>query len=448
MTGDAEQLVAQPQTAGRFRSSARAQWRALGPFGRVALFGLAISVAIAVVIGSSIPRVLERGLIDAHLQTFIAAVDNLVDQGLLLDLEDPTAGERLDDVVRNQLIGVDVARVKLWYPGGLVVYSDATELIGMTFEPSEHLAAAFDGTAHAGHFDAAAPDTATELGLGHLWEFYIPVEADSGEIGAVFEVYHRAGELHSILRSARNAVWWSIGSGLSILLVFLLALVAANFRLVDRRRREAERLFADLAHAQEEERIRIMGYLHDEVGQPLYRVLYGIEGARALVDPDQPLADELDRAVELVRTIDTTLRSELAMLHQGAIEELELGALLKQLVNDVRRETSLEVDLILGEHEPLPVPARAALFRAAREAVTNVRRHAGASRVTIELEQHRGWVSLTVADDGSGLTGETGLGLATTQSRLEAIGGGLRVGNARSGGTRFTAWLPGAEVTR
>jgi two-component system NarL family sensor kinase len=400
----------------------RVQWQELGGIGRVALFGLVASLVVAALLGLSIPRSLEQGLLDAHLETFTRVADDLVDRGLIPRDGAMSDLDALDEAVMHQLIGADVARVKLWSRDGTIVYSDASEIMGRTFTISPRLEMALTGIPQAGHPDEATAESASEAGLGHLWEFYIPILDSSGDV--------------------------RIGSGLLLLLLFMLSFVAANFRNVDRRRRDAERLFADLSRAQEEERSRIVGALHDDIGQPLYSVLYGIEGSRAQVEASTPVAAELARVSELVRGLDRNLRSELRMLRQGDVEELDLDSLLSQLADDVRRESSLNVRFVAGQHQPLSVGIRGALFRAAREAVTNARRHSGATEIEILVSERGSRVVMDVQDNGRGIVGEVGLGLATTKSRLEAIGGGLEVARRKNGGTRFRAWAPVDRVSR
>jgi signal transduction histidine kinase len=419
-----------------------AQWDALGRLGRVALLGVIFSLVIALLLGVAIPASLERGLINAHLETLTTVGTEMVDRGLIGPDGRLTDLQALDAAVRDQLLGVDIVNVKVWDSSGTVVYSDDPSEIGATFPPAPDLTAALAGVAQAGHPGEDMADKTATANAGHVWEFYVPITDDSGRVVVVLEVYHKATELHAILNATRRSVWISIGTGLLMLLVFTLGLVAANFRIVNQKRREAERLFVDLAQAQQEERIRIIGALHDDVGQPLYRVLYGLEGSRSQLAAHPAISDELSRIADLVRGVDRALRSELTILNQGEIDELDLDTLLSNLTDDVRRESPLDVELNLGNHSVVPLGARAALFSAAREALTNTRKHSHASQVTIEIKQDGRRLELEIVDNGSGPTGQVGVGLATTGSRLEAIGGGLEVTSSESGGTRFRAWVP------
>jgi two-component system NarL family sensor kinase len=82
------------------------------------------------------------------------------------------------------------------------------------------------------------------------------------------------------------------------------------------------------------------------------------------------------------------------------------------------------------------------MYRAAKEALANVEKHAHASHVTVQLIEGRDTTMIKVTDDGSGSVGLPGLGLTTTKDRLESIGGGIDIADAKGGGTRFLAWVP------
>jgi signal transduction histidine kinase len=123
------------------------------------------------------------------------------------------------------------------------------------------------------------------------------------------------------------------------------------------------------------------------------------------------------------------------------MDRQDLDSLLTRLVDDVRSESNIDITLRIGDHDSLSDASRTALFRAAREAVTNARKHAAATNVSIAVTRGSHRTILDVEDNGTGFPGDAGLGLSTTRSRLEAIGGGLRVVRRETGGTLFRAWV-------
>ena len=161
-----------------------------------------------------------------------------------------------------------------------------------------------------------------------------------------------------------------------------------------------------------------------------------------MIEPGYDVDDELARLDTLVREVDDKLRSELTALRDEPGVEIDLELALAELVEVTESETNLEIDFASDVETDLPLPHRATLYRAAREALTNVDRHAHADHVTVRLVEGRDSTMIEVIDDGAGSTGEPGLGLTTTRDRLDAIGGGIIVSDAKGGGTRLVAWVP------
>ncbi len=267
---------------------------------------------------------------------------------------------------------------------------------------------------------------------------------DTGTVLALLEIEQRLDALRITLGHVRRNVWVSIGTGLGALSVFMGSLAFASARIMNRRRRQAESMLGALLRVQDEERSRTVGALHDDIGQPLYRLLYGLEVSRSKLGDEHPVSGELDNLEGLVRNIDRTLRAELKLLHSGVAEDLGLVPALTELVDATRAETELDVDLRVDlEEEPfLEEVPRSALLRAAREGLMNVRKHAGATRASVTVSSDRSRVLLEVSDNGRGARHGEGLGLTTTRERLESIGGGLRVRGQRGAGTVFRAWVP------
>jgi len=212
---------------------------------------------------------------------------------------------------------------------------------------------------------------------------------------------------------------------------------------VNRRRREAESLLGEVLTASDDERRRIVGSLHDDIGQPLYRVLYGLEGVTARLDTPA-LTREIDGLKVLVREIDGALRTELRTLHSGLVDGDDFDAALERLAEATRFESGLAVEVtgsVRGVR--LSSTGATALFRATQEAVINARKHASASVLRIRVAPVSTGVEVTVEDDGVGWGERDGMGLSTTRQRLAAIGGGLRVKRLSPRGTRFVAYVPG-----
>lgn len=429
----------------RVLTAVRTDWDEVGSLGRLAFVGIVLSIVVTVVLGFSIQSTTEQHLLNARSQIVAGVVDEV--ETLRIDPSSgPDAFAAFDQMVRLRLLGGETLRVKLWRPDGTIAYSDDANLIGQKFELSPPARQALGGERASNISDAEDPAHAGERAVGSLIEFYIPYHGLDGKIGGAFEVEQRIDGLQATIDRIARSVWLAIGSGLLVLGGFMLALLLARARAFNQRRRQAERLVGELLTAQDSERRRIVGALHDDVGQPLYRLLYGLEGSRSRLSPDEPVREELDRLEDVVREIDGTLRGELRILHHGLAEDMRLEPALADLVEVTRQEASLNIDLsVQVNEEPDSIP-RSALLRAAQEAVTNVRKHSGASTMSVAVWEKDREVILEIEDDGAGVKGPRGLGLTTTAERLESIGGGIDVRRRSGNGTVFRAWVPLRET--
>ncbi len=99
---------------------------------------------------------------------------------------------------------------------------------------------------------------------------------------------------------------------------------------------------------------------------------------------------------------------------------------------------------IAGETCPLPIQTKTALYRAAQEGLTNVRKHASASAVQVALAYESERVVLTISDNGTGRRGEQaeGFGLLGLRERMALLGGSLEAGDRPEGGFRLRVEVP------
>ena len=420
----------------------RAEWSELGRLGRSTLVAVVLSGVVAVVLAVSIPRLAEHYLIEAETDSLVRAIDDLIAAGVIAsrpDVLDPVA---LNEAIQLRLSGREVERVKIWAQDGEVVYSDAGSLVGNTYALSESVLAAFEGEARAGSPNLDRPENAGEADLEELIEYYIPVPDPAGEIVAVYEVYERAAPLLHTVGKIRRNVLISVGIGVGLLAALLGVLIFRHGVRIMGRRRQAEQLLGDLIRSQDLERTQIVGALHDDIGQPLYRIHFGIEDCRARVEPGSEVDSELAHIGMLTREVDVRLRSELRLLTTGTGVDLDVATGLRDLAEITEQEAGLSVELVLDGDLSLPPVNRAVLLRAGQEALINVRKHSYATQVEITAARRGDTLVLDVADDGVGIGRRPGLGIVTTKQRLEAIGGGLRVRQRRGGGTLFRAWVP------
>jgi two-component system, NarL family, sensor kinase len=225
--------------------------------------------------------------------------------------------------------------------------------------------------------------------------------------------------------------------GLAAVAVFAsLAVFAGGMALNISEQRQADRKLKALAHrvvsSQEEERSRVSRELHDHICQLLVSIKYQFElvghrlahpGAAPVVAIDKEIG-ALSKAIGEVRRISHGLRPAL-------LDDLGLPAALEHLGNELAQRSGLQVEVAARVHEDhLPELQAVSLFRVAQEALRNVERHAGASQVSIQLDDADERLMLRIIDNGCGfdvknieLSKDRGIGLSNMRERVERNGG-------------------------
>jgi two-component system sensor histidine kinase UhpB len=228
-------------------------------------------------------------------------------------------------------------------------------------------------------------------------------------------------------------------------------LVGAFNAMLDRLEAERRDSGRRALEAQEAERQRIARGLHDEVGQVLTGVLLQLDAAAERVDEQgrEDLAETkgaVRQALEEVRRISRELRPEM-------LEHLGLTSALTELARTFGRLSGVEVEHRFARDLPTLSPeTELALFRIAQESLTNIARHAGASRVEVSLEPRpeRGTVVLRVVDDGRGFAGgnapEGHGGLRGMRERALLVSAALTLKQAPDGGVEVRVEAPAAPI--
>ena len=253
-------------------------------------------------------------------------------------------------------------------------------------------------------------------------------------------------------------------AGIAAVRILGVAACGLALNISDHRQSDAKlRLMArQLVRTQEDERARLSRELHDGISQVLVSIKLSLEAARerlrqalgaeprALAHIDAPLGGALDRlnnAVGEVRRISHNLRPTL-------LDDLGLPAALEHLGREFSQPSQHGVTPggAAAHRRPPGEAARClrhrALFRVTQEALTNVLRHAGATRAEMVLTYGARDLTLSIADDGHGFDHaevqqdpRRGIGLRNMRERMAALSGTL-VLHSGVQGTLLKAWLP------
>jgi signal transduction histidine kinase len=215
----------------------------------------------------------------------------------------------------------------------------------------------------------------------------------------------------------------------------------------------AELAVAERAAGAAEERATLARDIHDTLAQGFTSVLMLSQIARReLGDGGAPAraSARLETLEDVARTGLAEARSLVAASSPVDVHGSDLAGALRRLAGRFAEETGVAVDVQVADLGADPVgpltPERAVvLLRSAQEGLANVRKHAGATRVTLRLHQDGDLLRLELVDDGVGWDATTagdGFGLDGLRRRAAEIGGRVGLGRAGSGGTRLAVEVP------
>ncbi len=199
-----------------------------------------------------------------------------------------------------------------------------------------------------------------------------------------------------------------------------------------------------------QERERIAQDLHDGSIQSLYAVSLALEDTEELMQSDaQQATDRIDHAIESIHGTIQEIRDVIMGRDPDARTAVDLLAGLTALTDEFERSTLIEVELASDPDVPLDPDDTLQLIQITREAMSNVSRHAEASKVVINVEDRREWLRLSIIDDGRGFDTSKDQrpghhGLTNMHARAESLGGSLVI-YSDDDGTRVVFEMPRGE---
>lgn len=230
--------------------------------------------------------------------------------------------------------------------------------------------------------------------------------------------------------------------------------IAGRKRMVNRLLAQQKRLRAvasELVMAEERERRRIAAGIHDSIAQSLAVSKMRLQSLRTRL-AQTPEAAELDGLIDLMDRSGREAKALTFELSPPILFESGLRAAAEWLVEEAARENGLRFTFDYeGREGPLSDDLRSVLFRALKELVTNVVRHARAEKARVLLKHTAGEVRLCVDDDGIGLSpmkpqatqGVTGgFGLFSIRERIGCLGGRMEIESSPGQGTAVTLVVP------
>lgn len=215
---------------------------------------------------------------------------------------------------------------------------------------------------------------------------------------------------------------------------------------VERQTRQLRRLSKKLLRIQEEERARLSRELHDSVAQSLTVVKLHLS---AIKTDDPAERRKIKEAIEVVNSTMAEVRGLALGLRPAVLDQLGLAAAIRAYVRQQTELAELQVSIDIDEALPrqLPPTVSTLCFRFVQESVTNVIKHAEATRLNLTLVLDSGDLRLVIEDDGKGfdvsknvqISEQGGLGISGMIERFDLANGHLQIESAPGSGTRLTA---------
>jgi len=227
--------------------------------------------------------------------------------------------------------------------------------------------------------------------------------------------------------------------------------IATDITALKKAQERLRRLSASIMTGQEKERAYLARELHDELGQVLTALRMEAVWIRNRVHTSDPTASA--RALTMCELIDTTIeevRGLAIRLRPGVLDHLGLVEAIEWYTADFEKRYDITC---VFEHDDGPEirgNIATAAYRISQEALTNVARHASATRAKVTMSFDNGNLALTIRDNGKGFEpealGETdGLGMANMRERAYLVGGLFDVQSRPEGGTRICFTVPLTE---
>lgn len=290
---------------------------------------------------------------------------------------------------------------------------------------------------------------------GATWLILLPLVSEAFQRlslpVAVFTTFFAwVGQILPVVMSGNMANTMSAAMGYlsAVVFVAVFTLITVNEQKMRRQLAEANNRLREYTRQMEEnailqERNRMAREIHDGLGHYLTSVNIQLKAAKSIMPQDTAAADEaLAKAIFLTQEALNDVRRSVSALRSDQPSETIASAAIRPLLNMEVEE--LKVDLsVEGTEVALPPSLIWVLYRAAQEALTNIRKHAEAKNASVRLRYLADEVEMQIVDDGVGAENlEGGYGLVGLQERVQIYGGRVETSTAPGRGVSLTVCIP------
>jgi PAS domain S-box-containing protein len=221
---------------------------------------------------------------------------------------------------------------------------------------------------------------------------------------------------------------------------------------IERSREQLRKLSAHLQSVREKERTRIARELHDELGQLLTALNTGLVVlSKKIPEAQTPLRDQTGSMIDLVGMTMQTLKRIYMDLRPGMLDHLGLAVAIGWQAGEFEKRTGIRCNVNVDPEDlVLDSELSTAIFRIFQETLTNITRHAEATKIAVNLRRNAKGIELAVRDNGKGITEEQlkkpdSFGLLGIRERTHYWGGAVQITGKRGRGTMVKISIPVRE---
>jgi len=187
--------------------------------------------------------------------------------------------------------------------------------------------------------------------------------------------------------------------------------------------------------------------MHDDICQKLAAVGLAVSSVKRQLEIHSPAAERIDKVLSSINTLARSIRAVSHQLHPVMLEKCGLEEAIRSLGAETSELTGIQVSVVRTGDLILPPGVALCVFRICQEALQNVSKHSGATRVNIVLRSAPRSVHLMVLDNGNGFDSEivrssNGIGLASLDERARLFGGIVRLERGHPCGSVLRARIP------
>ena len=209
-------------------------------------------------------------------------------------------------------------------------------------------------------------------------------------------------------------------------------------------------LYMNLQYMREEERANIAREIHDEIGQIMAVIKMDIAWLNSKYSDDEVIFKKTAATLNHIEASIKSVKKICSELRPGILDMLGISAAIKWQAREFQNRSGIPCEVSVQDDIKLDRDRTMALFRIFQEALTNIHRHANASRVVVKLTEVDGKVILEVSDNGKGIAEEeivrsNSFGILGMRERVYPWGGNVHVSGSPKKGTEITVTVPTGE---